>query len=163
DFYSSSSRVRPLQTLLYVVTYVGSPFWTTKWGVAGLLGSLGIGGVIASAYYIRKYMPGWMESSAPWLLLACYTGINGIVTALGRIDFGVEQANQARYRSIVIPLWISLIVTLSMIAFHLSPRLDRRVLSAGLASAIILFLGGYSYLYYRGFRYIRLQGRLCAD
>src|SRR5262249_28699950 len=89
DFYSSSSRVRPLQTLLYVVTYVGSPFWTTKWGVAGLLGSLGIGGVIASAYYIRKYMPGWMESSAPWLLLACYTGINGIVTALGRIDFGV--------------------------------------------------------------------------
>jgi hypothetical protein len=130
--------------------------------VAPLLGCLGIGGIIASAAYMRKFMPGWMNSTAPWLLLASYTAINGIVTALGRIDFGVDQANQPRYRSIVLPFWISLAVVLSMIAFHASSRLGHRQLRGALAVIIVLFLAGYSYLYYRGLKYIRLQSERCA-
>jgi hypothetical protein len=163
-FYSQTlPRVRPLQIALYVITYIGSPFWTTKWGVASTLGSLGIAAIAASAYYIARSMPDWMESAAPWFLLALYTIINGIVTALGRIDFGVEQANQPRYRSIVVPLWISLVVILAMITFHISAWIDRRALSTAIASVIIVFLGGYGYLYYRGFRYIRSHSQLCAD
>ena len=107
-------------------------------------------------------MPGWMNSTAPWLLLASYTAINGIVTALGRIDFGVDQANQPRYRSIVVPFWISLAVVLSIIAFQASSRLDRRRLRAAVALVVVLFLAGYSYLYYRGLKYIRLQSWRCA-
>jgi hypothetical protein len=162
-FYAiGASRVRPVKTLFYAITYLGSPFWTTKWGVAPVLGGLGLCGMIAGTAYIRRFIPDWLAATGPWLLLASYTAINGIVTALGRIDFGVDQANQPRYRSIVVPFWISLAVVLSLAGVHALAPFDRRRLRPALAAIVIVFLAGYSYLYYRGLRYIRLQSQLCA-
>ena len=108
-------------------------------------------------------MPGWIKSAIPWVLLGGYTAINGVVTAVARLDFGgVEQANQPRYRSIVVPLWISFIVLASMVAVHVSPRFSRATIAGVLTAALILFAGGYCYLYYRGFRYIRLRSQILA-
>ena len=157
-----ASRVRPLNTFLYAITYLGSPFWTTRWGVAPVLGCLGLCGFIAGAGYLRKFTPSWLDAIGPWILLASYTAINGIVTALGRIDFGVDQANQPRYRSVVIPFWISFAVVLSMVAVHALSRFDRRQLRPAVAAIVVVFLAGYSYLYYRGLGYIRFQSQLCT-
>jgi len=156
-------KVHPIDVIQYFLIYLGSPFWTTRGGVALGFGVLGIGGLAAAAYYIGRFMPDWVKSALPWILLGGYTAVNGIITALARLDFGgVEQANQPRYRSIVVPLWISLVVLASMIALHLSPRFTRRTIATALTAALILFGLGYSYLYYRGFKYIRLRSQVLA-
>jgi hypothetical protein len=157
-------RVRPFEVIRYSLTYMGCPFWTTRGGIALIFGLVGIGGMSAAGYYIARFMPDRIRSAMPWLLLGCYVAMNAVMTAVARLDFGgVEQANQPRYRSIVMPLWISLIVLLSMIAFHITPRFSRATIAWALAGAIIVFAGGYSYLYYRGFRYIRLRSQALSD
>jgi hypothetical protein len=156
-------QVRPFEVIRYFLTYLGSPFWTTRGGLAPALGLVGFGGLSAAAYYIARFMRDWIRSAMPWLLLGAYSAINGVMTALARLDFGgVDQANQPRYRSIVMPLWISLIVLLSMIAAHITPKFSRVTMTWALTAAIIIFIGGYSYLYYRGFRYIRLHSQVLA-
>jgi hypothetical protein len=158
------SRVRPLAVIQYFLTYLGSPFWTTRGGLALIFGVIGFGGLLATGYYIARFMRDGVVSAMPWLLLGAYTALNGMVTAVARLDFGgIEQANQPRYRSIVVPLWISLIVTSSIIAVHLGPRFNRATIAISVTASIILFIGGYSYLYYRGFLYIRLRSHILAD
>lgn len=156
------SRIRPGGAVKYFLTYLGSPFWTTRGGVAFSFGLVGLGGISACAYYIIRFMPGWLDSATPWLLLASYSVINGAITTVARVDFGIEQALAPRYRSIVVLLWVSLIVTLSMIALHISPRFDRATITAALVTAVIIFIGGYSYLYYRGWRHIQIRSQMLA-
>src|SRR5262245_7039827 len=156
------SRIRPAGTIQYFLTYLGSPFWTTRGGVAFSFGLMGLGGMSACAYYIIRFMPGWVESATPWFLLASYSVINGAVTSVARFDLGIEQALAPRYRSIVVLLWISFIVTSSMIAAHISPRFNRATVRAVSATAVIIFMAGYSYLYYRGFRHIQRRSQILA-
>ena len=60
-FYAmGASRVRPLKTFLYAITYLGSPFWTTRWGVAPMLGALGLCGFIVGASGNPRLV-GWMR------------------------------------------------------------------------------------------------------
>jgi len=155
-------RIRPVDNLRYFLTYLGSPFWTTIGGLAFSFGMVGLGGISACAYYIIRFMPRWIRSATPWFLLASYSVINGAVTTVARVELGIDQALAPRYRSIVVLLWISLIVSLSMIALHVSPRFNRATVKAALATAIIVFMGGYSYLYYRGFRHIQLRSQILA-
>jgi len=90
-------------------------------------------------------------TALPWLLLACYTLINAVDTAIARIDFGVEQATASRYRPVAVLFWISLTVIMSIVAYSLRTRFSRRFVVATVTAVTLVFLTGYSYLYYRGF------------
>src|SRR5262249_26575650 len=164
-FYAppSLARIRPVEMIRYFLTYLGSPFWTTKGGLAPALGFFGLCGLFAGAYYILRFMPESIEGGLPWFLLACYSLVNGGVITFARLDFGVEQALAPRYRSIVVLFWVSLIVLLSMIMVHISSRLSRPVMMMALTIGVILFAGGYCYLYYRGLRHIQLRSQLFAE
>jgi len=105
----------------------------------------------AAVYYIGRHAREWTLTALPWVLLACYTLINAANTAFARIDFGVEQATSSRYRPIAILFWIALGSILSMIAYQNRTRFSRGVVTAASSAAIIIFLTGYLYLYYRGF------------
>ena|SRR5215471_209951 len=149
---SSTSRLRLLPIASYFVAYIGSPFWikTAGYRSCQLFGLAGLIILAAAAYYIIRHVQGRLYASLPWLLLACYTMINGALTALARIDLGVEQATSSRYRPVAFLFWISLVVLVSMVAWEVRERFSRSLRVALTAGAAILFLAGYCYLYYRG-------------
>jgi hypothetical protein len=149
---SSISRLRPLPVASYFVAYIGSPFWirTAGYRSCQLFGLAGLISLAAAAYYIIRRVQDRLYASLPWLLLACYTMINGALTALARIDFGVEQATSSRYRPVAFLFWISLVVLVSMVAWEVRERFSRSLRVVLTAAAAFLFLAGYSYLYYRG-------------
>jgi len=152
--YSATSltRLHPLPMASYFVTYIGSPFWlrTAGYRSCQLFGLAGLIGMAAATYYIIRQAPAWVSAALPWVLLACYSLINAVATALGRIDLGVDQASSSRYRPIAVLFWISLVVLLSMVAWEARMRFSRSAVVLMTAGASVLFLTGYCYLYYRG-------------
>jgi hypothetical protein len=149
----SVARLDPLEMARYFVTYIGSPFWirTAAYRSCMLFGSVGVLTMAAASWYIIRRARGWTLAALPWMLLACYTLVNAAVTAFARINYGVEQATASRYRPVAILFWISLTTLLSMAAWELRPRFDRRVVATVVGAAIILFMTGYWSLYYRSF------------
>jgi len=152
--YSATSltRLHPLPMASYFVTYIGSPFWirTAGYRSCQLFGLAGLISMAAATYYIIRQAPAWVSAALPWVLLACYSLINAVATALARIDLGVDQASSSRYRPIAVLFWISLVVLLSMVAWEARTRFSRSAVVLMTAGASVLFLTGYCYLYYRG-------------
>jgi len=62
------------------------------------------------------------------------------------------DSSSSRCTAMVIPFWISLIVILSMILVYISPRLTRMALAAALAVSVVVFMSGYTFLYFHGLR-----------
>jgi len=158
--------LHPLEMASYFVSYVGSPFWirTAGYRSCQFFGSVGIVSMGAAVYYLVKQDRRWMRILLPWLLLACYTLINAADTAVARIGFGVEQAAlTSRYRAIATPFWISLTVILTLVAYEIRERFSRRVVMGVSAAAIILFLSGYGFLYYRAFGALTRNSALIAS
>ncbi len=94
----------PLTFALYVLVYLGQP-------VAGFSLPLAMGaGAIGLALWL------WRTCRAPranalYLALGLYTLMSALITAGGRVEFGVEQAMSSRYITLATPLWIALIAT----------------------------------------------------
>jgi hypothetical protein len=153
--YSATSlaRLGPLKMARYFATYVGSPFWiaTAAYRSCLLFGAAGIVTMAAACWYLTRHARRWTLAALPWMLLACYTLINAADTAFARVDYGVEQATASRYRPVAILFWISLMTILTMIACEVRHRFSCRVIAAAVFGAIMLFMTGYWYLYYRGF------------
>jgi len=156
------THVTWLHLVRYLFTYVGSPFWT-EIRLSRFFGLVGIGLLCAVAYYLIRSMQDWIRAATPWLLLACYTLGCAAITTHARIRFGVYQASSSRYCSVVIPFWISLIVVSSMVVVHLRPRLRRTASNAALAATVVVFIVGYSLLYYRGLHILQDRSALILD
>jgi hypothetical protein len=150
---TSLSRLHPLPMASYFVTYLGSPFWirTAAYRSCQLFGVVGLISLAGAAYFIIRYAGCWIRAALPWMLLACYTLINAASTAFARIELGVEQATSSRYRPMAVLFWIALAAMLSMVAWEVRTRFRRPVRITVTAAAVIIFLTGYFYLYYRGF------------
>lgn len=59
--------------------------------------ALGLFVVVGGAILITFFRNNEWRSYYPWVLIGAYAGITGIVTAFGRVGFGVQQALDSRY------------------------------------------------------------------
>lgn len=110
----------------YVPVYLGGGFGTPSMFRAGAWGTGGIILFTAAAGGLWWRSPAHRPALVPWVLLAAYAVLAGVITGVGRVGFGVEQALSARYVGISALFWISLGVVGGLAATHFVERTTRR-------------------------------------
>lgn len=129
DYHSPPSHADPLTTirspgaiLAYVVKYVGGPLDWGHPGLAAVFGAVGLGGAAVTIWYLlrRRNQPIATFCTA---LLLFVTG-SGLLTALGRLSFGTNQALSSRYETLVLLFWLALgVALLTFVVRQSAPRL----------------------------------------
>jgi hypothetical protein len=130
----------------YVIAEIGNPFtqifwvftiphperWAFPFGALGIaLFALSTGAVVQRRHSIGP-------SGAIFLAVAAFVIGAALLTALGRIRFGVEQANASRYSSPVLLFWVvSSLIGFGYVVNHRS-HLRPAVMAAGLCCLAVL-------------------------
>lgn len=102
---------RPLDLWRYVSIYLNARIlppdrYPGRWGALGLLAFLALS-VLSSRVGRRG-----VSSLSPFWVLGLYSILSALVTAVGRVGFGVEQAHASRYVTTAAPMWVALVVLL---------------------------------------------------
>ena len=112
----------PLEYLAYVFKYIGSI------GAQGVGGDRAVDGVLAFIFgllgtvtlawagglLVRKQIAGF-RTLLPYFAMSLYSIGSALITGVGRLGFGSDQALAPRYCTMETPLWVSLIVFLSLL------------------------------------------------
>jgi hypothetical protein len=157
---SEPPEVTPVNLARYFLTYMGGPFWTPKARLSRYFGLLGLVIISSSAFYIFRSTLSRIRSAMPWLLLVLYTVTGATITTFGRLKLGIYQAASSRYSAIVILFWISTFVIASMIMVPIGLRFRPATWMVPLAALILILVCGYSYLYYKGLRWIQVRNAI---
>jgi hypothetical protein len=142
----------PIQGLLYVLVFLGTPIVNFHIVGAALAGVLGIGIFAASLSHLaqRRHVP--VEHLLPYVCIGLYAIGSAGLTSMGRGGLGIQQAMSSRYITNANLLWISNIVLMSL-AFALPPvEADAlRPKRQSLGKALLLFLlPFFFYSYFAG-------------
>ncbi|MGH9762119.1 MAG: hypothetical protein ACREDR_45910, partial [Blastocatellia bacterium] len=143
--------------IAYGFAYLGSPFETRFDWKLGL--AVGVAGVAGLGVCLQRFLRTFAKDLTiliPWLSLALYSLLNAVLTAYGRIRFGMSTAMSSRYTSIAMLFWVATIVILSILV---SRGVRQRGNLKGLRVAILVagLLCGIIYIdsYYKGFLKLR--------
>lgn len=110
-----------------------------------------------------------LQNAAGWLVIAAYTIISGLITAAGRVGFGIEQSLSPRYTTFSLYLIVSLIPLLAIISHHWQNQVKYRQIITKIAAVflvtLLLWLQFHSFAYathqMQWMRQSRLQGKAC--
>ena len=131
----------------YTLTFLGSPVVSYSSVGATLAGAAGLGLFVGlSAWLIRargrsNRVP--LEALAPWLCVGAYAVAGALVTAVGRLAFGVEQAMSSRYVTLADPLWLAMLALAflaSAIRFRAQGARVKRRFLVGLTAVFVALL-----------------------
>jgi hypothetical protein len=136
----------PLSALSYVMAYLGSDFsggttWTPLIGF--LLSILFL--LCAASLWKRRSDRHLMARALPWMMLPCFAFASAILTTIGRVGFGIEQALATRYIIFSIMLPVGLLFLAPLLLLHGregSARPVTRVVPAGALVLIVILLVG---------------------
>jgi hypothetical protein len=121
--------------------------------IAGVLGMLAL--TWAGAMVLWRRLAG-LKVLVPYFAMIAYTLGTAMMTGIGRVGFGSDQALESRYGTMGVPLWVSLVVLLLLLAQRgsSSPAVRagdrrsgeglayyRRVAAGSLLAGVILYLG----------------------
>jgi hypothetical protein len=165
----------PLLAVQFALAYLGNPFCSgTAFEQASIAQIAGAALVIA-LFFSVVYLWRWrrdrtfLAHSLPWLSLSSIALVNGVLTTLGRVGFGMNTAMSSRYVSFAIMLPIGLLFLVSLFLRHWHERSPVNVNSArvtmGFVSFVtaltLLFLGAtiHSLQFWRLFQHDRLTGK----
>lgn len=144
----------PYDYIKYVFAYLGSPLAFNKTGNAIAIGVL-LTSVLcfASVQSWRSGREGF-QRILPWLALALYSFASAVVTGVGRLGFGVDQAMVGRYTTISTPFAVSVFV---VAAYWIGDYIDhyKRLpwkLTAVVCFVSILFVFSYASSFSKGVR-----------
>ncbi|QBJ78413.1 hypothetical protein DKK66_10145 [Aquitalea sp. USM4] len=140
-----SLRTQPLQFLLYVLMYLGSPFhYLLGKGVGGNVAALIMGAVLiifSLLMFIRQLKA---ESRSEFilalLLFIAYISATAIGTAGGRLIFGINQALESRYTTPAIMAWTAFFLSVAS-SFVFEKMLSKRMFVAGFVLLNLCMLG----------------------
>lgn len=111
----SSLRENPIGLILYVMTYIGSPFFHIAGGRMGGIALAQFAGgimILLSTYFalsaLRRAKRSTLELALLFFIL--YVGGTALGTAGGRLIFGIEQALASRYLTPSLMAWAALFV-----------------------------------------------------
>ncbi|MCX8062112.1 MAG: hypothetical protein N3D16_05980 [Anaerolineales bacterium] len=113
----SCLRENPVGLIVYVMTYIGSPFFYIAGGGGGVVTAQVAGGImiLLSAYFAWSTLRGVKKSKLELalLLFILYIGGTALGTACGRLIFGIEQALSSRYQTPALMAWAALFVLIA--------------------------------------------------
>ena len=100
----------PLGFCEYVLTYLGAPFAVSSLPLAVIPFGLAIVALFAVACILtfrrRDESTTCRNNSVPWLGIAVFSAVAALMTAVGRLGFGIEQAFASRYVTVSSLFWI---------------------------------------------------------
>ena len=121
----------PLAYAGYVLKYLGSICAQYATGAAtgdgdlalafGLLGTAALGWAATRLVWRNRAR---FRVLLPYFALSAYSIGTALMTGVGRVGFGTDQALANRYCTTVVPLWVSLIVFLALLAQRGHPAAD---------------------------------------
>ena len=140
-----ASLQQPLQILEYVEKYFGNSFlpsphvdWSIQVGVAGLLAVLGL------SFFVSRQLEKPDKLFRIGLLsIMGYTFLTACITALGRVNFGTDQAYASRYQSYALLFWFAFVLLLMTLLLTL-----KRTKALAVLSVAIVALFATSVLWY---------------
>lgn len=107
----------PIQVVVYVINYIGAPL---DWGHPALAIVFGLVGLAAAAFVLWRIV--FRDVREPLQLLFAsmllFVIASALITALGRLHLGTEQALSARYETVTLLLWLALAVLLLQWCAH---------------------------------------------
>jgi len=98
----------------YVVTYLGAAFAGGDPELAAVLGAAGLGATAVVTVTLWWAHAGLRAALLPWTFLELFALAGAVVTAVGRVGFGVEQALESRYVTLATPFWLGSAATLTL-------------------------------------------------
>jgi hypothetical protein len=107
----------PLTYAAYVLKYLGAICAQRVDGAFALL--FGLAGVMGLAWAVTALLRSKRVDAralAPYLGMSAYSIGSALVTGLGRVGFGSDQALSSRYCTTTVPLWASLVILLFFLA-----------------------------------------------
>jgi hypothetical protein len=130
----------PVDIVLYVLTYLGSPIAGGRGDAVSAVIGLALLVALSWALYAdmrSPYRVRRLVRNAPWYALAVFPVLCAAGTAAGRAGFGVDQALEGRYITISLLGWVALIGLLAGFAARLPRPLAPRMRSALLALTVV--------------------------
>ncbi|MGA2902201.1 MAG: hypothetical protein ABSD98_00090 [Candidatus Korobacteraceae bacterium] len=130
----------PARLMKYVAVYFGSSWVNEPIVTAEEIGVIGL----AVALVVLLRTPYYIRTSRAFALLLVLTiafcAATALITAAGRLNFGVKEALENRYQTFALPFWCSLGLLLLGYAFSLSAR-PYRFLAAQICLLAVLGRG----------------------
>jgi len=142
----------PIEKIKYVLIYLGGAVRISPNFAEQIYGALTAGIVIFSifmtmiTYYHFKIRKKLESNIRPWVNLCLFGILAAIITAIGRINFGVEQALANRYVAVSNLFLDGVIVITVIILTHLiqnEQRQNRKKILKGILVIFIILLGLY--------------------
>lgn len=124
----SSALTQPLHCLLYVLAYLGQPVWNLDPIISIIMGVVGL--LLWSTSLVQLLLSRIpVRVIAPWIGMALYAIGTACITALGRVDIGLDQAMSSRYVTMANLLWIPVAIQFYWVGRINDGPLVRRSLS----------------------------------
>ena len=115
----------PLAYLSYVLKFIGGlgaqfshgaePGQHALGSLALLEGALGLFAFGWATWRILRQRLASLDTLLPWFALAAYSLGTALITGVGRVGFGSDEALETRYGTMVVPFWVSLFVFLLLL------------------------------------------------
>jgi hypothetical protein len=119
----------PVAVIKYVAVYFGSSWVNGPIVAAEIIGVVGLGVglmvLLRTPYYVRNSQPFALQL----VLTIAFCAGTAIVTAAGRINFGVKEAWENRYQTFALPFWCSLGLPLLGYVYSLRTKPQRFVVA----------------------------------
>ena len=93
----SEAVVRPIDALMYFSTFLGSPLGFFDQLASQTFGMFALILTVICLIYIIFAYSGNRSTLIPWLTIAGYSIVSGLITTIGRVGFGIDQALGSRY------------------------------------------------------------------
>jgi hypothetical protein len=124
----ASALAQPLHCALYILAYLGQPVWNLDPIISIVMGLVGV--LLWSTSLVQLLLSRIpVAVLAPWMGMALYAIATACMTALGRVDNGLDQAMSSRYVTMANLLWIPVAIQFYWVARINDGPLVRRSLS----------------------------------
>jgi hypothetical protein len=108
-FTEESTSPNVLQALIYIPTFLGSPFMIFRADLAMIVGAVGMAIFAMNVVILRRRGHTWDELSV-WVVLAAFAVGSAVLISLGRGGLDVQQALSSRYTIFSTPLWVAILM-----------------------------------------------------
>lgn len=101
------AATKPLEYARYVLGYLGAPLVSTNLAAAPIEGLLGLLAVCVLVWLLAR-RGHHLRTLVPFAALALYAVGSALITGIGRVGFGSDQAFTSRYTTISSLLWLAI-------------------------------------------------------
>ncbi|NOZ09848.1 MAG: hypothetical protein GXP09_02200 [Gammaproteobacteria bacterium] len=143
-----------LNTIHFTLNFLGSGIARFSHNTVTIVGLAGLAGCVWLYFRLRAYNKNSLLAILPYAALAAYAVSCAILTAFGRAQYGVDQAGIARYITFSYPLWLALVIMISVYLGLAETKCARKPVIIALAIIVLFKMGNSAYI---GGRFVKVS------